>query len=153
MDEIERKFLITDGFDPAGVEGARIVQGYLSLDPARSVRVRVAGDEAWLTVKGKARGIRRAEFEYPVPADEGRALLGLCTASLIEKTRYRIPAGPHVWEVDVFEGANAGLVVAEIELGHEDEDFESPPWLGPEVSDDPRYANLSLAQSPFRDWA
>ncbi|HVJ45686.1 MAG TPA: CYTH domain-containing protein [Luteolibacter sp.] len=151
--EIERKFLLADGSwrDVAG-RGVRMSQGYLSKQRGRTVRVRVAGEQAWLTIKGASEGISRAEFEYPLPVDEAVQLLELCEPSVIDKTRYEIPFGGHVWEVDVFHGENEGLVVAEIELADENERFEMPPWVGAEVSDDRRYANSVLSVTPFRDW-
>ena len=151
--EIERKFLLADGSwrDVAG-RGVRMSQGYLSKQHGRTVRVRVAGEQAWLTIKGASEGISRAEFEYPLPVDEAVQLLELCEPSVIDKTRYEIPFGGHVWEVDVFHGENEGLVVAEIELADENERFEMPPWVGAEVSDDRRYANSVLSVTPFRDW-
>ena len=150
--EIERKYLVTgDGWND-GSPGSRIVQGYLSTDPDRSVRVRLAGDNAWLTVKGRSVGIARAEFEYPIPADDARQLLEICVPSLVEKTRHRIEHAGHLWEVDVFHGANEGLVLAEVELDDVDDTPVLPSWAGAEVSDDPRYFNLSLATRPFRDF-
>lgn len=151
--EIERKFLVTgDGWESASA-GTRIAQGYLSIDADRTVRVRLAGNEAWLTIKGRSEGISRAEFEYPIPPDDARELLKLCLPSVIDKTRHRIPFGGHVWEVDVFHGDNEGLVVAEVELVDESVLPEIPPWAGVEVSDDPRYYNSSLSKLPFRDFS
>jgi len=150
--EIERKYLVTgDGWND-GSPGTRIVQGYLSLDPDRSVRIRLAGERAWITVKGRSEGIARAEFEYPVPADDARRLLEICLPSLIDKTRHCIRHAGHLWEVDVFQGANEGLLLAEVELEDEHAIPELPPWVGPEVSDDERYYNISLATRPFRDF-
>lgn len=137
----------------AGAPGRRIRQGYLSVDEERAVRVRVLDDLAWLTIKGGARGLARSEFEYPIPVPEANELLdALCHQPLIDKTRYERSHAGHRWEIDVFHGANAGLVVAEIELEREDEPFERPSWLGDEVSDDPRYYNANLIRHPFRDW-
>ena len=149
--EIERKFLVRAGWQPEGT-GGRIAQGYLSAVPERTVRVRVRGERGYLTVKGKNNGISRAEFEYEVPLADAEAMLALCEQRLIEKTRYRVPAGELCWEIDVFAGANAGLVVAEIELPTPDTPFARPDWLGAEVSDDPRYYNSSLQQHPFSVW-
>jgi adenylate cyclase len=146
--EIERKFLVKDSELKflEGVAGKKILQGYVFSDEAVSVRVRTKGDKAFLTIKGAAEGISRAEFEYEIPWDDAEAMLDkVCQAGKVIKTRYELPSGPHVWEVDVFEGALAGLVVAEIELSSEDEAFERPDWLGEEVSDDPRYLNARLA--------
>ena len=130
----------------------RIAQGYLSLDPDRSVRVRLAGNKAWLTIKGRTEGITRAEFEYPIPPQDARNLLEMCLPSVIDKTRHRIPFGGHVWEVDVFHGANEGLVIAEVELADESVILDPPPWAGAEVSSDFRYYNASLATRPFGAW-
>lgn len=151
--EIERKFLVTgDGWKSAS-DGTRIAQGYLSIDADRTVRVRLAGNEAWLTIKGRTEGISRAEFEYPIPPDEARELLKLCLPSVIDKTRHRVPFGGHVWEVDVFHGDNGGLILAEVELADESVNPELPAWAGAEVSDDPRYYNSSLSKLPFRDFS
>ena len=111
--EIERKFLVAGDSWRGGPPGVRIAQGYLSLDPDRTVRIRLAGENAWITVKGLTRGITRTEFEYPVPPADARELLEMCLPSVIDKTRHRIDYGGHVWEVDVFHGANEGLVLAE----------------------------------------
>ncbi len=147
--EIERKFLVTGDAWRDGSPGVRMAQGYLSMDPDRTVRVRLAGEDAWITVKGRTRGITRAEFEYPIPAADARDLLEMCLPSVIDKTRHRIGFGGHVWEVDVFHGANEGLVVAEVELADESVRPELPPWVGAEVSHDHRYFNASLAVRPF----
>ncbi len=141
--EIERKFLLADGDRPRLAEGARYCQGYLSRGEV-TVRVRRAADQAFLTVKGRPRGIVRPEFEYGIPVEDAEALLSLCKRPLIEKTRYCVPFGGHVWFVDVFGGGNSGLVLAEIELDHADESFERPPWLGREVTHDRRYSNSAL---------
>lgn len=152
--EIERKFLVSSADWKCDAAGQRLRQGYLSLDKARTVRVRLAGKQAWINIKGCTTGITRSEFEYPVPpADARRMLDDLCIQPVIDKTRYLIPCGRHRWEVDEFHGRNAGLVIAEIELAREDEDFERPPWLGEEVSGDPRYYNASLVTRPFLEWA
>jgi adenylate cyclase len=151
--EIERKFLVRDEPWNDGAPGVRIAQGYLSLDPARSVRVRLAGENAWLTVKGAAPDITRTEFEYPIPADDARALLEICLPSVIDKTRHRVRTGGHLWEIDVFHGANEGLVLAEVELADESVMPELPPWAGAEVSNDLRYYNSSLAVTPFSAFA
>lgn len=147
--EIERKFLVSDDAWNDGSTGVRIAQGYLSLDPERSVRVRLAGENAWITVKGRTQGLTRAEFEYPIPPADARDLLDICLPSVIDKTRHRIHFGGHLWEIDVFHGANEGLVIAEVELDDESASPELPPWLGAEVSSDFRYFNASLAVSPF----
>jgi adenylate cyclase len=152
-EEIERKFLVSDMTWRSSAEGLRYRQGFLSTVPERTVRVRVAGPKAWITVKGKTVGARREEFEYEVPlADAERMLDTLCIHPLIEKVRYRLILGLHTWEIDVFEGENAGLIIAEIELGSEDELFEAPDWLGSEVTGDPRYFNSSLVANPYCNW-
>jgi CYTH domain-containing protein len=152
--EIERKFLVTGTAWKKGLRGSRLRQGYLAIEPQRQVRVRTAGDEAWLTIKGRAEGMRRLEFEYPLPLAHAERLLDeLCQLPIIDKTRYEVLLGSHTWEIDEYHGANAGLVVAEIELGAEDEHFTLPEWVGKEVTHDPRYANASLVSLPFCDWA
>jgi adenylate cyclase len=152
--EIERKFLVRDdGWQRDAGAGVRMRQGYIVASEAGSVRVRISGDQAWLNIKGATVGISRTEFEYPVAvADAEQILEDLCIRPLIEKTRYLADYAGHRWEVDVFEGDNHGLVVAEIELDSEDESFEKPPWAGEEVSMDPRYYNASLATRPFSMW-
>lgn len=157
--EIERKFLVLNEDWRAAADGGTVYrQGYLSrvtgTDAVRSsVRVRSDGERAFLNIKSATLGIRRQEYEYPIPAADAAALLAdLCVGAVVEKTRYRVRAGRHVWEIDVFAGANAGLVVAEIELSREDEVFERPDWLGAEVSDDPRYYNVCLAERPYSSW-
>ena len=152
-EEIERKFLVSVEAWRETAEGTRYRQGFLSTEPERTVRVRVAGPRGSITVKGKNVGARRAEFEYEIPvADAERMLDTLCQRPLIEKVRYTLAAGPHTWEIDVFEGSNAGLVVAEIELSSEDEAFEKPAWVGDEVTDDPRYFNSNLVANPYGTW-
>ncbi len=150
--EIERKFLVKGTSWRDGSPGVRIAQGYLSQDPERTVRVRIAGDNAWLTIKGRTEGIRRAEFEYAIPLTEARVLLGLCLPAVIDKTRHEISYAGHVWEIDVFHGENAGLLLAEVELADESISPEIPPWAGLEVSADPRYFNSCLAQLPHTKW-
>lgn len=151
--EIERKFLVTgDGWRAQG-EPTLLRQGYLSLDPERTVRVRIEGEGATLTIKGKNRGATRGEWEYPIPLPEAAELLDtLCQQPLVEKIRHRISQGRHTWEVDEFLGANAGLVVAEIELASEDERFDRPDWIGPEVTHDKRYFNSNLIRHPYSAW-
>ena len=151
--EIERKFLVRDPRCLEGIAGERLVQGYIANTHRAVVRVRVSGDSAWLTIKGRTVGIVRREFEYPIPlADADVMIAELCDGPVVSKQRYHVEHGGHTWEVDVFEGANAGLVVAEIELDREDEAFERPDWLGEEVSHDPRYLNVSLATHPYCEW-
>jgi adenylate cyclase len=151
--EIERKFLVRgDGWRALG-HAVLLRQGYLNSDPARTVRVRIEGAEATLTIKGKSVGATRGEWEYPIPLDEADELLdGLCERPLIEKYRRRIAVGGHTWEVDEFLGANVGLVVAEIELASEQEHFELPEWAGAEVTGDIRYYNSNLIRLPFSRW-
>jgi len=152
--EIERKFLVTgDGWRAHAERPIRYRQGYLASDPGCSVRVRIGGDEARLNIKSATLGVTRLEFEYPLPLADAELLLErLCRRPLIEKTRHRVLYRGHEWEVDVFAGENEGLVVAEIELEREDEPFARPSWLGEEVSDDPRYYNVSLVTRPYKDW-
>ncbi|MBV8502700.1 MAG: CYTH domain-containing protein [Paucibacter sp.] len=150
--EIERKFLV-DGEDwKRGVTPQLLSQGYLNRDKQRTVRVRVAGDAAWLTIKGESSGATRAEFEYAIPLADAMQLLSICDGPRIEKYRWRVPHGGLVWEVDEFLGENAGLVVAEVELVSEDQAFDKPSWAGAEVTDDPRYFNSSLASRPYLSW-
>jgi adenylate cyclase len=151
--EIERKFLVTGDAWRALGEPALLRQGYLSTDPARTVRVRIENGQGVLTIKGKNSGATRGEWEYPIPVDEAAELLDtLCPAPLVEKYRTRVTVGTHVWEVDEFLGANEGLLVAEIELGAEDEIFLLPEWVGAEVTGEQRYYNSSLIKQPFTTW-
>jgi adenylate cyclase len=152
--EIEHKFLVRlDVWKPTE-SGVVYRQGYLSSAKERVVRVRIAGERAFLTIKGPAHGITRLEFEYAIPVADAATLLDLlCEHPLIEKTRYRQSFGGRAWEIDVFHGDNAGLVVAELEVADESEQFEPPPWLGREVSGDPRYFNSNLASNPYKNWA
>ncbi len=151
--EIERKFLVADdGWRQAAASRTRFSQGYLSRDPARTVRIRIAGDAAFLTIKGATRGATRAEFEYPVPLADAQQLLALCDGPVVEKVRHLCPVEGMTWEVDEFLGANAGLVVAEIELADEAQAFARPAWLGAEVTGDGRYVNANLAVMPFTRW-
>ena len=158
--EIERKFLVvSEAWRDAAHQVVPMAQGYLN-DLAMveggaqkvSVRVRIEGDSAYLNLKSRERGHTRQEFNYPIPVDEARSLLALCVGGLIDKRRHYVRHEGHLWEVDEFLGENAGLVVAEIELGVADERFEHPAWLGAEVTDDVRYYNLALASHPFARW-
>ncbi len=153
--EIERKFLVRgEQWRSLSDEGCFVRQGYLATGANSSVRVRVAGRGAWICVKGATVGVSRPEFEYRVPLADAEEMLGrLCEGPLIEKTRYRVSVGDHVWEIDVFHGDNAGLVVAEVELGGDDEHFLRPDWIGEEVSHDPRYYNACLSRHPYREWS
>jgi CYTH domain-containing protein len=152
--EIERKFLVTGRVWKEGVKGVVYRQGYLNTDTERTVRVRIAGEQGFLTVKGKTEGISRLEFEYSIPVDEaGQMLDRLCLATVIEKYRYRVSYRGKVWEIDEFLGANQGLVLAEIELESEEELFDPPPWLGREVSGESRFYNSSLSRNPYGTWS
>lgn len=153
--EIERKFLVVnDHWRTQAIESRSIAQGYLSSHTNCSVRVRISGTEASLNIKGATLGIERAEFEFPIPLPEAREMLEtFCAEQLVAKTRYIVPYADHTWEVDVFAGSNAGLIVAEIELSARDEDFSRPAWLGREVSEDPRFYNVNLIEHPYRDWS
>lgn len=151
--EIERKFLLaSDAWRGLG-QPVLLRQGYLSSARERVVRVRIEGEQAMLTIKGANVGATRGEWEYPIPlADAAELLDGLCEQPLIEKVRHRIEYAGMVWEVDEFLGANAGLVVAEIELASEDQPFDKPDWIGAEVSGDARYYNANLIHHPFSQW-
>ena len=154
--EIERKFLVDLDQVPLQSNGIKIKQGYLPLSESVKtvVRVRVIGEEAFLAVKGENKGATRQEFEYAIPVSEALELLeNLCQKPLIEKTRYEILTGKHLWEIDIFHGDNKGLIVAEIELTDENDHFELPNWLSEEVSNDPRYYNSNLLQKPYKDWS
>ncbi len=150
--EIERKFLVRDRSVLTGSTGIPYRQGYLSTDPERAVRVRRTGDHAYLTIKGRSEGAARPEFEYEIPAADAEQLLALSKGALIDKTRHRVDHGGLTWEIDVFAGANAGLVVAEVELPSLDWVVEIPDWAGEEVTADPRYYNANLVEHPFSDW-
>ena len=150
--EIERKFLVRDRGFLDDVVGVPYRQGYLSTDPDRTVRIRRAGPLAYITIKGRSHGATRAEFEYEIPLDDADALLEQCLLPVVEKVRHRVEHGGRTWEVDVFAGANDGLVVAEIELPSEDVVLDVPSWIGDEVTDDPRYFNANLIAHPYREW-
>ncbi|MGK0619914.1 CYTH domain-containing protein [Meiothermus cerbereus] len=151
--ETERKFLVRSESWKPGAVGVPYRQGYLCRQAARTVRVRVAGGQAYLTIKGQAQGITRLEYEYPIPLADAQALLEqLCLKPLIEKTRYRLEFAGRVWEVDEFAGENQGLVVAEVELEGPDQPLELPDWVGEEVTHDPRYLNANLVEHPFSRW-
>lgn len=151
--EIERKFLLVGDAWRLLATPSLMRQGYLNDDPARTVRVRIEGGRATLTIKGRSEGATRAEFEYAIPVDEAAQLLDhLCQRPLIEKTRRRIVVDGHTWEVDEFLGENAGLAVAEIELSSEQEAFTRPDWIGEEVTGDARYYNSSLIRAPYSQW-
>jgi adenylate cyclase len=153
--EIERKFLVRDNSWRKGsiVKEVRYRQGYMTSGEAASVRIRISNHDAYLNIKSATLGIKRQEFEYPIPEQDAQEMLDtLCHKPLIEKTRFYLEYQGHTWEVDVFEGDNEGLVVAEVEMESEDEDFEKPSWLGEEVSEDPRYYNTCLVRHPYKDW-
>jgi adenylate cyclase len=152
--EIERKFLVTGAFKEAATRSTRITQGYLSSVPERTVRVRIKGDRGFITIKGigSASGASRYEWEKEIPVQEVEELLAICEPGVIDKTRYLVPADGHTYEVDEFHADNHGLVVAEVELGSEDEAFSRPDWLGEEVTGDPRYYNSMLMKNPFTQW-
>ena len=152
MQEIERKFLVDYNKWKPKDGGVKIEQGYLSLDPDRTVRVRIAGKNAFLTIKGKTEGITRTELEYEIPANEARGLLELCLEAPVEKTRFKEQLNGHTWEIDVFEGANRGLVMAEVELESENQEVDLPDWVSQEVSEDHRYYNAWLARHPYSEW-
>ena len=151
--EIERKFLVKNASwrDDADA-GVLCRQGYLVASPKLTVRVRLMGGNGFLTIKGVNKGIRRSEYEYPIPLEEAEELLNSCSCS-VEKRRYRIEVEQHLWVLDVFSGANEGLVLAEVELTYEQESFVRPNWLGDEVSTDVRYSNARLAQESFLSWS
>ena len=149
--EIERKFLVTNEDWKTGTP-ALYRQGYLNRDKHRTVRIRIAGDKAMINVKSLTVGMRRAEYEYSIPVSDAKEMLNLCEGPLIEKKRWLIEVGKNSWEIDEFMGDNQGLVVAEIELDDESQNFEMPSWAGIEVTDDERYYNSSLSMTPFKDW-
>jgi adenylate cyclase len=151
--EIERKFLVTSDAWMGLGEPVQLRQGYLSSHPSRVVRVRIEGERAVMTIKGKNVGASRGEWEYPIPMEDAREFLDkLCEQPIIEKYRRRIPYAGFVWEVDEFLGANAGLVVAEIELPSEDQAFDKPDWIGEEVTHDKCYLNSNLIAHPYSGW-
>ena len=155
MLEIERKFLVNQTtYRDHALKSTRIVQGYLNSDPNRTVRIRIKGKQGFITIKGKSNktGTSRFEWEKEIPIVEAEALIQLCETGVIEKTRYEIPSGKHIIEVDEFFGDNQGLCVAEIELTDENEKFLTPDWLGKEVTGDARYYNAQLSKKPFNTW-
>jgi CYTH domain-containing protein len=161
--EIERKFLVNRDrwhhfAKVSGIQGFAYCQGYIASHEGRTVRVRIAGEKGFLTIKGPSVGYARSEFEYPIPLEHAREMLQtLCTPPLIEKTRYKVNWQGQIWEVDEFAGENQGLILAEIELEEGEapgtsEAIAHPDWVGVEVSQDPRYYNSNLAETPFRQW-
>ena len=150
--EIERKFLVdTRKWNPTD-KGTRLVQAYLSIDPNPTVRVRIAGEKAFLTIKGRSKTISRPEYEYEIPVDEAQEMMKLAISNPVEKTRYKIMHEGFLWEVDVFSEKNVGLVIAELELESENQAFPRPDWLLAEVSGDRRYYNSFLSEHPFLEW-
>ena len=150
--EIERKFLVTkEDWRPLG-EPVHYLQGYLVADGKRTVRIRIAGKEGFLTIKGESSGMSRQEFEYRVPVGEALEMIRLCSTPVVEKYRTKVLYRGKIWEVDEFEGENKGLILAEIELTAEDESFAVPPWIGEEVTSELKYYNSRLALHPFRNW-
>lgn len=153
--EVERKFLVkSDAYKNNTSSETRIVQGFLNTDPERTVRVRIKGDKGYLTVKGKGNdsGTTRFEWETEITIAEATNLIDLCEPGILEKIRFEVPVGEHVFEVDEFLRENKGLVIAEIELKYEDEPFEKPDWLGVEVTGDVKYYNSQLCKNPFSAW-
>lgn len=150
--EIEKKFLLRNDNWRKNAKGKSYRQGYLSTQKERTVRVRISGDEAFLTIKGPSHGASRLEFEYPIPAQEASEIIGLCQKPIIEKIRYIVHYHGFIWEIDEFEGVNKGLLIAEIELDHEHQQFDRPEWLGKEVTGNPAYYNASLIDKPFSKW-
>ncbi|MEP0212742.1 MAG: CYTH domain-containing protein [Cellulophaga sp.] len=156
MIEIERKFLVkSNDFKKEAASSKRIVQGYLSTNPERSVRVRIKGDAGFITVKGisNASGMSRFEWEKEIPVTEAEQLLNICEEGVISKTRYNVNVGDYIFEVDEFYDANEGLILAEIELKSETDEFEKPDWLGEEVTGDVKYYNSQLSKNPFKNWS
>jgi adenylate cyclase len=151
--EIERKFLVaSDAWRGFAVRSRDMSQGYIAEAPRTSVRVRISADDAWINIKCGGLNVVRDEFEYAIPVADARALLAAVRAPLIEKTRHWVPHAGFEWEIDEFRGANAGLVVAEIELADEHQRFPSPPWLGREVTALERYYNVNLVRRPYSHW-
>ncbi len=155
MIEIERKFLVnSDAFKNEAFKKTRITQGFLNTHKDRTVRVRLRGDKGFITVKGLStnNGLSRFEWEKEIPKEEAKSLLKLCEPTIIDKIRYEIEVGNHIFEVDIFFGENGGLTIAEVELNFENEIFETPAWLGKEVTGDIKYYNSQLSKKPFNTW-
>ena len=152
--EIERKFIVISDSWRIDAVGKLYSQGYIATAAeGQSVRVRIAGELGYLTIKGPTEGLSRAEFEYPIPLADAREMLDtLCVQPLIEKIRYRLPVGGHVWEIDEFQGENAGLTIAEVELMSESQTVDLPDWVGAEVSGQTKYYNASLVKNPYSRW-
>ena len=155
MIEIERKFLIvSDKYKEQAYKKTRIVQGFLNTHKERTVRVRIKGKEAYIAIKGisNKEGTSRFQWEKKIAVEEAEQLIELCEPNLIEKIRYEIKVGNHIFEVDEFSAENKGLIIAEIELSEENESFEKPNWLGKEVTGDVRYYNSQLSRVPYKNW-
>ncbi len=155
MIEIERKFLVTsNAFKEESFKSTRITQGFLNTDKERTVRVRIKGSKSFLTIKGKSNdsGLSRFEWERKIPKIDAEALLQLCEKGIIDKVRHEVKMGNHIFEVDEFSGDNEGLIVAEVELNHENETFKKPDWLGEEVTGDKKYYNSQLSKQPYIKW-
>ncbi len=155
MQEIERKFLVTSNdFKTEAHKHSRIVQGFLNTHPERTVRIRMKGEQGYLTVKGKPNqsGISRFEWEKQIPLAEAEELLHLCETGIIDKIRFEVNVGNHTFEIDEFAGENEGLIMAEVELRYENEAFEKPDWLGVEVTGDVKYYNSCLSKNPYKNW-
>jgi adenylate cyclase len=150
--EIERRFLVNgDAWRSLG-QASEYQQGYISVDAERIVRVRIAGDQAWLTLKAKVTDVSRHEFEYPIPKADALTILASMCPMQVSKHRTKVPVGAHVWEIDEFHGENDGLILAEIELDSENTPFDKPHWIGEEVTQDGRYTNAYLANHPYSSW-
>lgn len=152
--EIERKFLVNHAeWEKLNKpEGKTIIQSYLATNPNKTIRVRIYGEQGFITIKGKAKGLTRPEFEYEIPLTDAKEMINLFGEVNIEKKRYEIKINNHIWEVDVFEGDNQGLILAEIELATENEIFTKPHWITEEVSSNPKYFNSNLQKCPFNNW-
>ena len=154
--EIERKFIVVGEFKSQAISSTHIAQGYIASGNGRTVRVRIRGDKGYLTIKGPSdkAGLARFEWEKEIPLDEAKALMSICEPGIIEKTRWLVPAedGKHTWEVDVFEGDNEGLIMAEIELESETDDFKKPDFIGKEVTGDRRFYNSHMRRYPYKMW-
>ncbi len=153
--EIERKFLVNDKLDEAlkTANSNYCSQSYLSTDKDKVVRVRVLGEKGFLTIKSKVEGISRHEFEYEIPITDAKEMIDLFGQNVIEKTRYLITYNKHIWEIDIFEGKNKGLIIAEIELNSENEHFEIPNWIDKEVTGEEQYYNSNLQNNPYSSWS
>jgi adenylate cyclase len=150
--EIERKFLVINDAWRARAIGTFYCQGYIAKTENVTVRVRIIGDQGFVTLKGKTQHYSRPEFEYPIPVDDAKEMMQLWCSYVVEKNRYRIPIDNLVWEVDEFKGLNEGLVIAEVELEHPNQEVPMPSWVGAEVSHQSQYFNSSLAQNPYSEW-